>query len=341
MNIYKKIIITSLCLILVGLVLASIGYFSGGKTQLIKNKIGYSIKGDYKRISEKEKLEEFKNIQINANYLDNIEIVKGEEYKIEVDYSERIDKINYKVENGNLIVNQFSSNKGEIGFDFGFINKEPDYIKIYIPKNKNMKDLVIESKNSDLKVEDIDGDNVSILCNYGEINLNNMLSNYISIKSKNGDIDMKNVKSSSLKVVNDYGDTSFESINSNDFIVNIKNGEANINDIEVLQNFNIENDYGEVDIADSKLNKLKAIILNGDININNSIIVDSNIENSYGEVNYLTKNSEKSYNYSLSCSYGDININGKELGETLEKSNNANSNININSKNGDINLNFR
>lgn len=341
MNIYKKIVITSLCLILVGLILASIGYLSGGKTLLIKNKIGYSTNGDYKIIGKKEKLEEFKNIQINANYLDNIEIVKGEEYKVEVNYNERIGKINYKVENENLIVNQSSSNKGTIGFDFGFINKEPDYIKIYIPKDKNVKDLVIESESSDIKVEDIDGDTVSILCNYGEINLNNILLNDMSIKAKSGDIDMRNIKSSSLEVINDYGDTSFEAINSNDFVVNIKNGEAYINNIDVLQSFNIENDYGEVDIVDSKLNKFKAIILNGDININNSNIVESNIENSYGEVNYSTNDSENLYNYSLNCSYGDININGKELGETLEKSNNADNNIIINSKNGDINLTFK
>ncbi|WP_042275310.1 DUF4097 family beta strand repeat-containing protein [[Clostridium] dakarense] len=340
MSIYKKIVITSLCLILVGLALASIGYLSGGKTALIKNKIGYSIKDDYKRISEKEKLEAFKNIQINANYLDNIEIVKGEEYKIEVNYSERIGEINYKVENGSLIVNQ-SSNKETIGFDFGFINKEPDYIKIYIPKDKNMSNLVIESENSDIKVENIDGDTVSILCNYGEVNLNNILSNDMSIKAKSGDIDMKNIKSSALEVINDYGDTTFEAINSNDFMADIKNGDVYINNIEVLQNFNIENDYGEVDIANSRLNKFKAIILNGDIDINNSNIVSSNIENSYGEVNYSINNSENLYNYSLNCNYGDININGKELGENLEKSNNANNNININSENGDINLNFK
>lgn len=340
MNKYRKIIITSCCLIGAGLVLSLAGYMAGGKIMIVKNNIGYTSKDDYKRISEIKSLEEFNNIKIDVNYLDNVQVVKGEEYKIEVNYSERTGKIDYKVEDKNLIVSQLDT-KGTVGFDFGFINNKSDYIKIYVPQDKDMKDIIVKSNSSDIEVKDVVGDNVSILCNYGDIDLNNISSNDMSVKANSGDIQMKDIKGGLVEVVNSYGDSSFETINSKDFIVEIKSGDIDVSDIEILENFKVNNSYGSVDMINSNINKMTAYISSGDISVNNSNIVDTNIDNSYGDIKYSTNNLENLYNYSLNCNYGEINVNGRGFGDTLEENNNGERNITINSKSGDIKLTFK
>lgn len=342
MNIYKKIGTISLCLIVVGLGLAAIGNLTGGKTFLVKSKTGYSVIDDYKTIKETKNLEEFNNIKIDANYLDNVYIVKGKEYKIEINYSERMGNINYKVEDKNLVISQENDNTGTIGFNIGLINKdEDDFIKIYVPENKEMKDIDIKSDSSDIVVKEVAGDNISILCNYGDINLNNITSNDMYVKANSGDIQMKDIKGNLIEVTNSYGDSIFESIKSKDLIANIKSGDAELSNIEILEKFEVDNSYGDVDIVDSNINKMKASISSGDISVNNSNIIDSNIDNSYGDVKYSTNESENLYNYSLICSYGDVSVNGKEFGDSLDKNNDGERNITINSQSGDIKLNFR
>ncbi|MDR5587076.1 DUF4097 family beta strand repeat-containing protein [Clostridium aquiflavi] len=130
------------------------------------------------------------------------------------------------------------------------------------------------------------------------------------------DLDTINVKSSNTKI-------TMNSINANEISINCN--------------------YGEIKSNNLIANGLKIASNNSDIDLDGEFKGVTSISSHYGDINLRTNISKELYNYSTSCDYGDINIDGDKFTNKVEKNgnNNAQHSIDITSNNGDINVNFK
>jgi len=218
----KKLAIVSVCIIGVGVVLAIAGFSMGGKFGIVKYKSGYKIFDNEDKIIINEELPGFKSIEINSD-IDNIDIIKSDRYGIEMQYGEGEGDINYVVEDGKLIIEQFKSHM--IGIGIGYVNAT-SYAKVYVPSDIDLDTIDVKASNSNFTMDNINVSESSIDCRYGDLNISDLQGNKIEISGANNDILMNNIVTNELIVSSNYGDLKAENINTDIFKVDMNNGDV-------------------------------------------------------------------------------------------------------------------
>ncbi len=374
----KKITIVALGLIIFGTILALIGFSMGGKFGIVRGGNGYRIQDKDDKVVKQENLDKFDSIDIKVD-LDNIEIIKGDRYAIELEYYKDSNDIIYKVENGKLIVKEPSRNSMiNFGFNIGFVYT-PSFMKVYVPQDVNLNNLDVHSSNSDIKIKDIKSNTISVKCDYGDTIFEDMAASVFNVEVGNGKLAMKNIKAKEIITENKYGELKVEGLESDIFKNVVVNGSATFDNIEVSSSFKIENEYGDVNIKNSFINNLEAKLKNGDLDVENTgsdkvvftnnygsintvdfkskaldiqcnnsdvtldgeLLGNTTIKSQYGSVTVKTNIEELLYNYNVSCEYGDIIINDSKFEDNFQKNNNGSNNIDISCKNGDAKIEFK
>lgn len=296
----SKVLKVSLYMILVGIILATVGFALGGRGFNISFGSGINIYDESKRVTENFDLEEFNTVKIDVSYLDNIEIVKGNGYKLSMDYhmSENdSNKIEYSLDNKILSIKDNRLNNMNI--NIGFFNDKNDKITLYVPEECNLEELNIQTSSSDINVTNINSNITNIVCNYGDVILSNLNSDNITLDSSSGEIKVRNIQGKDMK---------------------------------------INNSYGDVDIENSNIANTNASLSSGDFEFDNVEFKNLIVDNEYGEVSINTPISENLFNYNLECDYGEIEINDNNFNDSYSINNNVDNNINIKCSSGDINI---
>lgn len=374
----KKITMFALGFIVFGIILTLIGFSMGGKFGIVRGINGYRIQDKRDKVVKQENLDKFNSIDINVD-LDNIEVIKGDKYAIELEYYKDSNDIIYAVENGKLTVKEIN-HKAIINFGFNLeITYEPSFVKVYVPDEVNLKDLNVHSNNSDVKIKGVKGDAALVKCAYGDTTLEDMEVDSLNVEIGNGKLAIKNIKAKEIFTENKYGELYVEEVESEIFKNIIVNGNTAFNNVNVNNSFKIENDYGDVNIKSSFIKNLEAELKNGDLDVvntesdrvlfinsygaintvdfkskaldvqcNNSDITlegellgNTTIKSQYGSVTVKTNVEELLYNYNVFCEYGDITIGDNEFEDNFQKNNNGLNNIDISCKNGDAKVEFK
>lgn len=333
----NKALKISVIIILIGIILSTIGFLTGGsKTTIILTKDGIKAYDSSKNKSIVEKsfdLEKFNKVNIETPYLSYIEIVKGEKYKLDVKYSES-DKINYSIKDGILSIGQTSiEDKGiSIGFHFNFNENLEQKIKLYVPEDCSLEELKISSSSSNIKIIGLAGKSIDINNDYGDMSLSDISCENMIIKADSGNMELANVKAGEISFDNDYGDMDLKNINSENFICTMSSGFFKGEGLNISNNYKIESDYGNVDIKNSSFGSFEGILNSGDFQGENlNVSKDYNLENDYGSVNvknssfgsvkanlsdgnFEGENLKISENYNIDSEYGDVSIKSSSLG---------------------------
>lgn len=88
-------------IIALGVLLALVGYFSGGRWFIIKDEDGIHVPGSNKLVSESYNLDKFTSINIANDYGDITVVATEDQYKLETNVLEQQD-VSYRIENGTL-----------------------------------------------------------------------------------------------------------------------------------------------------------------------------------------------------------------------------------------------
>lgn len=284
----------------------------------------FYAKENYKNvnmIAKNRDLKSFNCISVEVD-ISNIEIIPGDKYKIELEYREDENEVNYEVEEKILKIKQ-KKDERDFKTEIGRSKKEfRGYIKIYIPKNKTIEDLSIDSYISDLKIKQIKINNIEIDCQLGDIFLDK-----IFIKDKlDIEDEMGNVNLSESKV---------EKINSR-----IGTGDFNIINSK-LNTVNIYSDTGDIFLDNIDINsKLYIICKMGNINIKGKTLGNTCIKSECGDVNLKVKGFKDSYNYNVSCNLGELKFGGKKYTRGIIINNNKKHNIDIACNIGSVKVDF-
>ncbi|MGL4913825.1 MAG: DUF4097 family beta strand repeat-containing protein [Romboutsia sp.] len=339
MKFSKLILKISLGLIAIGIVLSSLGFLMGGKTNLVKNNFVSISSDDTKRIIETKKLDDFDKINIDVK-LDYIELIKSNENKLELNYNENLNKVDYQVQDGNLTIMQTAKN--QVGVHVNLLqNRNLDYMKLYIKDSSSLENLNINVSDSEIKISEINSNLVDIISDYGNVDINNLNSNKINLSAKDGNINLDNINvSDKINVNNNYGEIDISNSNFENFSTSLSDGNLDISNTTVKTS-DITNKYGNITLSDFLSSGLNIDVNDGNVDLIGSFMGDTNVNNKYGNIDIISNDSEDLYNYSIINKYGDINVGNQNPEGSIIKNSNGKHTLNLNCNDGNINVTFK
>ena len=232
---------------IIGIILIITGVLTGGSysAKLKKDGIVFNDNNNIETIINND----IKIIDIESKYL-GIDIESGDHFKITYNnnYVEvlkngnKLEIINNKeVENGYVNLNPFDIDK----------NNE---IKITIPKNINLDELIIDSKVGNIDIENITSKNVNITNNTGNVELNEIISANITIKNNVGNTDIEEVSTDILNIINNTGaiEVSDSLVNKLDTKIDTGNIEIDSDTFENEYNLDLKTNLGSVEVNKQK-----------------------------------------------------------------------------------------
>ncbi|KPN95346.1 DUF4097 family beta strand repeat-containing protein [Lysinibacillus sp. ZYM-1] len=274
----SKNTLIAMTMIALGILLALVGYFSGGRWLFIKDDDGLHVPGSNKLVSESHNLDKFTNINIVNDYGDIVIVASDDKYKLETNVLEQQD-VSYHVEDGTLRIETKAKKKNS--FQFGLASFSSPSIKLYVPTDTKLETIVIDSEFGDTSLSGLHYQQLTLIQNYGDITFNDITgekteitqdfgdltfkqyaSNGVNIESQHGDIDIVGTLNGSSTITSSFGDATFHlQNNQSDLGYEVKTsfGDITINGTEqsgtVTQRYNgdhqlnISLSHGDVDVS--------------------------------------------------------------------------------------------
>lgn len=288
----KVILIIAAVLLPVGVIIALIGIKSGGG-----NGWGLDFSNGQahvltKNVDERVDVKEFDSLLVEVASADVI-VMRGDSYKVEYKTREGKEPI-IEEEGGKLTVKQ--PPMGLVMFDFNFGTVNNTYI-IYVPDNGKPFEFDLISSSGDITLDRVKASG-SIKLSSGEVMINDIEGESLSVITSSGDINCDKVVSPDVKCVVSSGDINMLRVNAA---------------------------------------KLDCKTSSGDIDINDSEADDVNLKASSGELTVALNGAPDDYSYDMKVSSGDIVINGAEIdGREYVKENSGNKSLSCKATSGDI-----
>lgn len=235
-----------------------------------------------------EDLDSFTTVEAKVN-TSNINIVKGDKYKIEIDYRQPKEKINYKVKNNKLIIN--TKRKWSIFPEFG---PQPyNVITVYAPDIENVK---FNSKSGDFLLDSFKISELSVGTISGDIELEDSNVQKIYVKTTSGDMNIKSSKLQDVNVSTVSGDIKLETSDMQKVAIKTTSGDLDIYDVRI-KDINTATISGDINMNLVEQSNLKLKSVSGTIKIDGKIYErEYNEDNSFGS------------NINVKSSSGDITI---------------------------------
>lgn len=232
-----------------------------------------------KELYNLDNIDDIDTLIINCGSVNNIEITKGNQLSLIYDSNE----ISHNLHGNTLEVKNHSNYNytGRVGI-FNNLTRHYDTsnIKITIPDTSNIKYIQIDA--------------------VGEVYINDILTEEVSIKSNLGDISLANTHAQSLE------------IDSNIASVVINSGSFKTIDFDL-------------DLGDVNLNQ---------VDIYESAYIDADL----GNINLSLKGFEYDYNYYINTKMGNSSINSNKIGSSSSLNNHAPIDLNLTASMGNIKI---
>ena len=183
----------AICLLVVGLVISGIGIAM--QVNRIKNTEPIEI--------SEMKLETVNKMDISLDF-GIIEILKGEEFKIEMRNFEK-DTIVYDVKDNLLTIKENRASKW-FDFNLGFMwNKYRPTLIVYVTDENIFQNVKINVAAGSIDAKNITTESLEIMCDAGSIEGTSLMAEKAVISNNAGNIDLKNVDFNGLSATCDFG----------------------------------------------------------------------------------------------------------------------------------------
>ncbi|HAX72515.1 MAG TPA: hypothetical protein DCY20_03195 [Firmicutes bacterium] len=334
MNMNKKLIIISIVLMLVGVILAAIGFFAGGATSI--SLAGHGLTLDYGApITINETMDDFQSIDLDLDYMSEVQLIESDHFGIEATYYNSNGTISYRVENGMLKVTQDKINHF-IGFNFF---QPSSTFTIHIPSGTSLDNITLNTDTANIVMEDQVATNIYIKNAFGKTTLENIETGVLELEVESGLINLDTVKAITLSVENDFGAINLRNIVSNNVDVAAESGSISVSDL-TASNLIVSNDFGKTELKSITALVLDATNETGSIKITDSVVNSSNIENDFGSVEVNLNGNLADYNYNLMSDFGSVRVNGNKQGNTVTVNNGGSKNLSVKCESGSVIINI-
>jgi len=311
-------LISSIILMVAGLVLGVAGTAMGGKWNIRFNLSKFRIEsGSQEFVKETKKIDDFKKLKIETSVTDII-VKKGEENSVTYYLPEdRVPDIKQK--DGVLEIKETEDNDIYI-LNFGFVSEADAYITVTVADAETMRDIVITGSTADVNIEGLNAGG-SINLSTGDVFLKNNTMTDVEINTSTGDIDLSGCTLDSLRT-----ETS--------------TGKVKISDTKIAGKYEAGSSTGDIDLKNTELKAMAAEGSTLDITLNRVELESLKVNTSTGEVKADLTGSEDEFSVKIYSNTGDIDINGREFEKKYESRDLTSKEINIETSTGDVTLNF-
>lgn len=315
----KTMTIIASSMIVIGILLAIIGVFAGAKFSITNTGNGFKVLDSGERKIETYPLSAFSKIDVHLLDAD-IEFIPSNEYKLQIEKQEELE-VSHEIKDDTLFIKEKERKSLKIiDINLGFTNSTQTIVKIFIPSDEELKDIIIVNKFGDLHLED-------------------MVAENLDIQAADGDLTLKNVQASDLKIVNQFGDITGNDVRTKDINIEITDGDAEFNKLSANA-ITVKNGFGDTFLQDVTSEGLKIESNDGDIELHGLLLGQSIIESSFGDISLLLLNKESELSYNIHNNFGDIFVNDDYYETKVVQKTSSSHNLQINSKDGDIDLSF-
>ncbi|MGE7839473.1 DUF4097 family beta strand repeat-containing protein [Lysinibacillus sp. NPDC093712] len=263
---YKLIAISMITL---GILLAVIGFSSGGRWSIVKEENGFTVPTKNGLENNSYKLEAFTDLHVINDYGD-VEILQADSFELETNVIKNTD-VTYSLKDGTLTVETKSKRKSGISFGIGTFNSPS--IKITIPKGAKLTSIVIDSNFGDTTLKGLDYKQLSLNEDYGDILLKNIVGEKTEITQSFGDLTLEQFTSNGFIVESEHGDIDIEGTLNGQSKITSSFGDASLH----LQNkkrevgYELKTNFGDITVNDSSQNSKVSQLLAGENQLNVSL----------------------------------------------------------------------
>ncbi|KUF33185.1 MULTISPECIES: DUF4097 family beta strand repeat-containing protein [Lysinibacillus] len=203
----SKNTLIAMTMIALGILLALVGYFSGGRWLIFKDADGLHVPSHTNLVSQSHELDTFISINIVNDYGDIEIIARDNDYRLETQVFEQQD-VTYHIDNGVLTIE--TKAKKRDGFQFGFNNFSSPSIKLYVPKDTKVESVVIDSDFGDTAVRGLHYEELQLMQDYGDITFTNTTGDKTEITQSFGDLTLQQYASNGISIESEHGDITID-----------------------------------------------------------------------------------------------------------------------------------
>ncbi|MBR0599116.1 DUF4097 family beta strand repeat-containing protein [Sinanaerobacter chloroacetimidivorans] len=343
----KAVAIVGACMIAVGILLAGVGYITGGSQSIhigrdgiqLSDRKGTISNGKMERFTDD--LEAFHNIDADLGQYD-VDLIPSDHYGLEYTYTGKKEDITYQVENDTLIIKEKDRVSVNIDvLDFSFSNADGYVMKIYYPKETKFEEVTIHCSAADLTYEKLAAEKLNLDLDFGRLDLHEVTADTISVEMNSGDCSLEQISGDKLHVANSFGKVTLKKGSFKTVEIDANSGDVVIQDTDA-ESADLNLDFGKLSAKNFKTKGLKSESNSGDVNLQGAFSGQTEVTCSMGKVSVDTDIPKDQYSYELNTDMGSVFLDGDKVsGVTSGTGGKTDHVIKIKANMGDIHLNFK
>lgn len=342
----KVILIVGLSLLVLGGILAGIGFAAGGGYATFQwngKKMELIDKGTEGGSSSKEEIEDYdlgeiQNITIDVSMAD-VTFEPSDRLGLRITYYGKANQIVHQVSSDTLTVQDASKNKFRLGTVSLFGNHSSS-VTVYLPPEVSFNQVSVHNDCGSTSIGDFSAQTVQADCDLGELSLSNISAQSLTVDNDTGDCKLTGLSVRNLTADVDLGDLNLERISAEKVeSVNVDSGDINIIDCNLGIVSEMSCDLGNITASGLTVDSLSANCDTGDIELSGNLIGNISLECDLGNITLNLEGKEEDYGYELGADLGTVQINGETVRPVVKKGGSHYLEIEVST--GDIQLNFK
>ena len=334
MKIIWKIIII---VIIVGLLLSVVGFFTGASRIIYFSRSGVQVSGgEISQITETN-LEQFRSVSVDVGFSD-VEFVNSDSFGIDL-YGIDMEWL-WTLEDGKLNITHNRSAQLHV-VNLNFVTAGRNYVKIFLPADAELENVTIKTSSGDIKLGSFRADNVDIRSSFGDATLNNITSNHLQVDLNSGRFTGTNLSTGKLDFKSQFGNGHFQSVTANSFKAESSSGDLRFTGC-TFGEFDATNRFGDIIAGGLVSSRTNIQASSGDVRITGDLSGETIIHTDFGDTKLTLSRDKDEYSYNISVRFGNITYDGVRMRDqtSLNSGTVQENHLKLSASSGDIEVSF-
>jgi len=276
----RNFLIVAGILVIVGALIAGIGFFLGGMKPIGVTSNGLVIDGSSTKnmVQVNEKYSDVTSVKVNIDAAE-LTLQEGDSFSLQGSYNSSYQDYSFTQQDGVLNITGSSTKKGI--WLLGGWNSANDNLTLTYPKGTKFDDM-------------------DITVSLGSLNINTL-------------------DTSSLEVSLDAGSLKGNNISTDTYTASFHLGSCTLDQFSLKDSGNLSLDAGSLSLSGSTANNLSVDSHLGSVDIAGTLTGKTSLGLDLGSLTLSLDNAESESSYSVSSDLGSVKINGTDMGNSVSK----------------------
>ena len=362
----KKIIWIPLVIIALGVVLALVGCAAGGLQGFWIDRAGIHLANAErgKLIKVDESFDSFKDIKVDAAFLDRVDLKEGDGYAVRGQNYERWGGLDVALKGDTLTVIANDNDRWHLDFGIDSLfhdNRKDAWLEITYPAGTALGDVDMMLSAGNVQIDSLECKAFTVDDNFGNVDVSAVKCDSLLITADAGSVELVDADVAGSAVINShFGDVELSSLRAGSLSADLNSGKMTVEDA-AARVFDVKNDFGKIEIDGAESDNMTLKLNSGDLSADGIKTGDLTVKSSFGkveldrleftglcevrnnsgDVNLGLSMAEHDLSYSLNTSAGDVWVQGaKSSGSVTNRNSDATADLQVNADFGAIRLEF-